>query len=1509
MSFPTPWGAYIAGHTSNTSTSIYDFTGNGRNATISGTAITSTSASGNGASASIPYFTGTTTTEITWPSGSIPTTFTICSITRYNGSNKQRILTSLGSTNNIHGHWNGYSGVAYYDGWKSPSSQPSTQPSYVGQNNWVVMCGTNSTGIAVPNNISVNGTAAGGVNGGAGGIQLSINSNQFNEDSDFAFNHVLIWNQALTTTQMQTVSTTLLNYLSNGTIQYPWLVYSTNIPTPWGAYIAGDSNNTAYSLYDFTGNERHATITGTITNVTGSGNGALASIPYITGTTATKIDWPSGSVPTTFTICSITRYNGGNRQRILDSTSGTVLHGHWFGKSGVAYYGGFKTTNTQSTAVGLNDWVVMCGTNDLTISTPNNIIINGTESGASNGGSGGVTLQINRDESSDFAFQQVLIWDIGLTTTQMQTISRYLLNYLSTRSISYPWVNNIANIPVYFPIPWGAYIAGHASNTSTSLYDFTGNGRNATIGGTSIVTGTTSGNGASASIPYFTGTTGTTITWPSGSIPTTFTICSITRYSSIPTTTYARVLNGSTNFIHGHYKSIVGTYTGVAYYEGWETLDNNTVLSTVTDWLVMCGTNGTSNVTNATPNNILANGTSVGNSNGGTGGGGYLTINTGLFPEPSNFAFNQVIIWDQALTNTQLASVSSAFMNYLSSGIMSYPWLQLPKGTICYYNFSYAAGYNLLNVSNGTYDLTTTGNGVFSLLPYKKFRYLALYRSIVDSSVGQNYLSTSKTIGSSFTVAFWFKTVGGSAANTVIKLNKSLQYINFYLANGSGSSLGNLIKMRILNDNTDYNIFLKTTGLSAGITWNANDWNHVALIASYNGTITSIDVYYNGSLVNYEFQSQSGYNTSTNKVTAPTSSTDSVKVTGTVYSSDVVDVYIMGEPGAVGVPCYLSNLFIINNAITKSDLSKLIKYNYVIDTETKFLYRSNDIANSTYLLQNNFNNGFNQTYYLTNSNSNLNKLMLYVYGTRTNSSPVFKINGVDIIKYFQQDSVTYADELGNYTLSPWGTQNARFKYARWIWNDPNAASTASANINLWFYYTFYYSGASNTGTVYGMCDNVANFWFNGTSIGSIGGGWATGSNGTSYSISIVNGLNYIRVAAYNDGTGAAGLLVTLYDSGGNHITSSSRDWVVTTSSSYNTGAYTFNLAPGENISVNLVLSGSYYSNQVPVTVADVVTGEPIGTTFSPTTISTPGTYTLSTNITVTLPSGYTAGNYSGTLTILNTITTNLTLSGNSYYLAGTNVSILSSPSIAVSSLVTSSPSVIVTYSPTNFTTSGLITSLSGITPSFPSGYSLGTVSGTASIIPYLDFTATTGSTVSIPSWCKKVQYVIQNPGTSSSSTTTEGRYSTYTRRYTMPGLMEPGYTRYTSFTVGVGETVIVYYYNNFVPGSTTITNGTGGSCVYGTYNNSSNSANAITVMNTDSSRYIQFNDTSSSNTNSGSTLLTRTLQNGSGTNPGSSLVTTFPVGASNISAIYGAGGTTGNGNDGGPKFIRIWFMT
>jgi len=237
------------------------------------------------------------------------------------------------------------------------------------------------------------------------------------------------------------------------------------------------------------------------------------------------------------------------------------------------------------------------------------------------------------------------------------------------------------------------------------------------------------------------------------------------------------------------------------------------------------------------------------------------------------------------------------------------------------------------------------------------------------------------------------------------------------------------------------------------------------------------------------------------------------------------------------------NQYIASSQFSKSTLPP---------TLTTYYSASTDVANIVKSL--NVSSGFNPNY-LTNGSNNFNTLMLYVFGTRSEIG--YKLTGFDIGRYFQKDSVIYSCDLGDYRIAPWGQQNASFQYARWIWNDPNANTSAVANVYLWFYYSFYYNGTNNTGKVYAMCDNIGEFWFNGVDIGSISGG--VGTVGNIYNIPILNGLNCIRISAYNQGSGA-GLLASLYDSASNHIISTNSDWVVTisTNNTFNSGAAIFN---------------------------------------------------------------------------------------------------------------------------------------------------------------------------------------------------------------------------------------------------------------------------------------------------------------------------------------------------------------
>jgi hypothetical protein len=201
-------------------------------------------------------------------------------------------------------------------------------------------------------------------------------------------------------------------------------------------------------------------------------------------------------------------------------------------------------------------------------------------------------------------------------------------------------------------------------------------------------------------------------------------------------------------------------------------------------------------------------------------------------------------------------------------------------------------------------------------------------------------------------------------------------------------------------------------------------------------------------------------------------------------------------------------------------------------------------------------------YYIQNLVSIFQNTTLYMHGTRRSCN--YLMNGVDIGRFYQVDNFTQATDLGAYNIaianSTWGGQQSTiFSSARWIWNVAGAIASAPPNVFLWFYYTFYFSSASNTGSINVISDNYSNVYFNGEDKGATNGGYALNSVGNQKSINIVNGLNYIRITAYNGGPGnnPAGLLVTVRDSTGNTIANSNSNWTVSVSSTYNSGSLTF----------------------------------------------------------------------------------------------------------------------------------------------------------------------------------------------------------------------------------------------------------------------------------------------------------------------------------------------------------------
>jgi len=163
-------------------------------------------------------------------------------------------------------------------------------------------------------------------------------------------------------------------------------------------------------------------------------------VTFISGGTTSKLFWPDGSIPSSFTICSITRYTGGSTQRILRGAQGNWLHGHYGGDRGSAtgsvYYETWMVDyNSLASTTATTDWAVVCGSNGL--QTPTNVLYNNIPIGTASGGAGGNKLVVNySNELSDWALSFVAIWDQHLGAEEMQTASDALMEYLATgRSI------------------------------------------------------------------------------------------------------------------------------------------------------------------------------------------------------------------------------------------------------------------------------------------------------------------------------------------------------------------------------------------------------------------------------------------------------------------------------------------------------------------------------------------------------------------------------------------------------------------------------------------------------------------------------------------------------------------------------------------------------------------------------------------------------------------------------------------------------------------------------------------------------------------------------------------------------------------------------------------------------------------------------------------------------------------------------------------------------------------
>lgn len=218
---------------------------------------------------------------------------------------------------------------------------------------------------------------------------------------------------------------------ASGTVSFNNFRGKTAIPVTSGliAKYSGESWNGS-ALVDETGGTYNTTSTGTIVQTAG----ILAnSRKYIYGSTSTSLTFPVDILPSTYTLFHLLRFNGVNRQRIIDGSGTNWMSGTWQGRSGLSFHGGvWITENTinhhYDTWVLSTDQLSYYASNQInrttgTATTSTRLTIN---NGAASGSS-----------KSDWALATVLVYNTELSASQILQVENYLRNMYDTPTVSY----------------------------------------------------------------------------------------------------------------------------------------------------------------------------------------------------------------------------------------------------------------------------------------------------------------------------------------------------------------------------------------------------------------------------------------------------------------------------------------------------------------------------------------------------------------------------------------------------------------------------------------------------------------------------------------------------------------------------------------------------------------------------------------------------------------------------------------------------------------------------------------------------------------------------------------------------------------------------------------------------------------------------------------------------------------------------------------------------------------
>jgi len=419
----------------------------------------------------IPFIYGDNNSLINFPNIITTSSYTICSITKYIGTNKDlqnSILTYSNDNKSISiGHYNKWSGIVY----NNETTFKSTNNNY--NNEWVVSCfsyDTDNTTIMIGSKNYPSGNFYRNVNifPAIRNGQLSINNNvNVNLNSQWALSHLFIFKSALSAESLNNIYSNMISYLSkpatNDLILYKG-IYPRNLPSCvsetfanddeknsfldisiplWAGYYAGDYDKKKGVLPEMMGNKTKDLTSDRMKNILYHDDAK-----YIYGNKNSYVIFPQNSISSKFTICTITKYlstEPNTNNMIIQSTENNdnnlFYHGHFKNNKGVIMYDNYELSKGFPSTDAINSWVVTCAKNtNSSINPTNNVIINDNYEGLyldKEYSNKSKALSINFNSSnnasynSEWGFSYVLIWNDWLSDSDLKKVSTALNNYVT----------------------------------------------------------------------------------------------------------------------------------------------------------------------------------------------------------------------------------------------------------------------------------------------------------------------------------------------------------------------------------------------------------------------------------------------------------------------------------------------------------------------------------------------------------------------------------------------------------------------------------------------------------------------------------------------------------------------------------------------------------------------------------------------------------------------------------------------------------------------------------------------------------------------------------------------------------------------------------------------------------------------------------------------------------------------------------------------------------------------